>query len=469
MNLERLVAGTLLGLATFWVGASFWLRGDGVPDWWLPVALGAGLGGAQALPDRAWPAHARTPAPPWARWSLLALVAIAFAAVAYGALATPSRHWDGAASFDAKVFWLTEEATLQQPFFAAEGVFHHSPDYPLLPALLVAMADRLAPGFGRGMLPLLYLVLCALVAAALHRRGVHPLLRLGATAAVALTPALLTSGGGAVDSGYAELPLLLATTTIAAGLLQRSALWFGLGIGLAVVTKPEGLFYGLGAAIVAFANGDRALLRSAWVAFALAAITWLPVRAELLHRDLDWLPLGVLAAFAAAAQLALRWTDGLARPVRTRWTIGLVVPMLALLALPLLADLVAADSALGVYLRQASNVWSGLANLPAYLGALVDHGVGRLRLGMALVVPPVAWLVARLRQKPLDDAPLAAFVLLGIATTPLPFVLSPEDDLQHHLRSSLPRLLLHWVGPAWLLSAAWIERLREADAPALRG
>jgi hypothetical protein len=52
------------------------------------------------------------------------------------------------------------------------------------------------------------------------------------------------------------------------------------------------------------------------------------------------------------------------------------------------------------------------------------------------------------------------FLALGLASTALPFVWSHEPDLQHHLRSSLPRLLLHWLGPAWLfvgcrVGAAW--------------
>ena len=57
-----------------------------------------------------------------------------------------------------------------------------------------------------------------------------------------------------------------------------------------------------------------------------------------------------------------------------------------------------------------------------------------------------------------------AFALLGLATTALAFVLSPEEELQHHLRSSLPRLLLHWIGPLWLLNACWLDRLLRNDS-----
>ena len=71
----------------------------------------------------------------------------------------------------------------------------------------------------------------------------------------------------------------------------------------------------------------------------------------------------------------------------------------------------------------------------------------------------------------LDGLSLASIYFLaaiGLAITALPFVLSPSGDLGHHLRSSLPRLLLHWVGPAWLVSAAWTERLLEATPAPLR-
>ncbi|MGK0157449.1 MAG: hypothetical protein ACI9SE_004430 [Neolewinella sp.] len=45
----------------------------------------------------------------------------------------------------------------------------------------------------------------------------------------------------------------------------------------------------------------------------------------------------------------------------------------------------------------------------------------------------------------------------------MPFVLSPEPNLEHHLRSSLTRLLLHWIGPIWLLNACWLNTVLAAD------
>ena len=164
---ERIATGSLLGVVLFWFGASFWVRGASVPDWWLPVALAVGLAATARL--RVAPRGER---PRWLPITSACVIGVAFAAMAFGALETPSRHWDGAASFDAKVHWLTTAPTLNQPFFASSDVFHHSPDYPLLQPLLVAMTERLLPGFGRLVLPLLYLLLCSVVATALRRRGV---------------------------------------------------------------------------------------------------------------------------------------------------------------------------------------------------------------------------------------------------------------------------------------------------------
>lgn len=459
---ERIATGLCLGLALFWCGASVFVRGDGLPDWWLPLAFAAGLAAAAKLP-----APKSAPAPRWLSAGAWLAIGAAAAAVAYGAVATPSRHWDGAASFDAKAWWLARAPTLHQPFFAAEGVFHHSPDYPLLQSLLVAATERLLPGWGRLVLPGLYLALCGVVHAALQRRCVRPRLRVAIVLAVALTPALLAPGGGAVDSGYHELLLLLATTTMAAGLLNARARFVALGALLAIVSKPEGLPYALLALAVAFARGEPRLLWPTFAGIAVALVTWEPVRHLLLHRaasgdggapalwSLRIVPVAALALFALD-----RLLSGRRLSPRGRWLVVLAAPLALLLSLPWLAPLFAGDQgALALYLQRGSGVYSGLTNLPAYALALIDFGVLRLRIGAALVLPCACAAVALREGVALADRDLAAFVLLGLATSALPFVLSPEPDLQHHLRSSLPRLLLHLIGPAWLLTAAWLETL----------
>ena len=459
--MERLVTGLLVGIVLFWAGACLWVTGAGIPDWWLPVAFAGGIAWAVRLPRTN-----EQPCPRWARTAAWIVIGTTFAALWRGAVGTASRHWDGAASFDAKAFWLQQAPTLQQPFFAADGVFHHSPDYPLLLPMLVAMAERMAPEFGRIVLPLVYMLLLGVVHAALGRRGVQPLVRLAATTAVAVTPYLVTSGGGAVDSGYSECLLLLATTTVAAGLLNRDGLWFALGIVLMLAAKPEGLPYAAVAIAVALARGERPLLWRGTAGFAFACIVWEPVRAALMHQDYGakW-PLPALLLVLLGILLSARPADVLYRTrERTRWLILLLVPVAGALLLPWIAPMFASSTGtIAIYLKRGENLWQGMANLPAYLAAAAEYGVTRLRLGTTLLVPVATALVAWRRKVRLDDRSVLAFCALGLASTSLAFVLSPEPELEHHLKSSLTRLLLHWVGPVWLLSAAWLHTMLAAD------
>ncbi|MCC7398174.1 MAG: hypothetical protein IT455_13990 [Planctomycetes bacterium] len=466
----RLPTGALLGLAGFWAVAIVQVRGDGVADWLLPLALAFGIGATLAWPRPAAPPTPMAP-PPRAAVSWLALLPILIAtiAVTYGALATPSRHWDGAAAVDAKTFWLTAAPTLQQPFFAADGVFHHSPDYPLLLPLLMAMLERLLPGCGRLVLPAAWLLLLSVFVMALLPRLRTPWLLPVATAALALTPVLLTPGGGAVDSGYNDVLLALATTTAAAGLLQRRPLCITLGVVLLIASKPEGAVYVGVLAAAAFATGTGRTLRVLTLAATGALLLWLPTRSTLLHGQ------GMPAPLLAMPVLLVGTIVGLLdeRLQRRgpapglRWSLALALPLLALLLLPFVAKSLPNDGgAFAVYLAHADRVWANLGNLPAWLGGVVDFGVRRLHFGTTLLLPIVATVVARRRGLSPGPTALAAFASLGVLSTALPFLLSPEADLDHHLRSSLPRLLLHWLGPLWLWATVRLDDVLRAAAPA---
>lgn len=460
---ERVVAraarGLAAGVALFWLGAVVLVRSEaGVPNWWLPCALLLGL--AVPVPANP-PTAARGPAPLW-RWLAAAALLAALAAVVHGALATPSRHWDGAAAFDGKAFWLTQAPTLQQPFFADPAVFHHSPDYPLLLPLLLASTERLlGGGLGRLWLPALWVLTLLVLAATLRRAGGERRLVLAVVVAMGLTPALLGPGGGAVDSGYADGLLLLATTTLAGGLLLRAPFEVAVGVVLAVASKPEGLVYVAAAAAVSTARGERRLLVVLLLALAGALAAWLPTQRQLLH-----LPPGcaglvatVVGTFAGIG-LGLWGFEGLVARTRSpaRWRLLLLAAgiVAALLLLPWFAGQVPPDSAIGVYLHRGQAWQQGLANLPAVAATFVDHAFLRLHFGATFV----AMVLLLGRPSPAgggrardDDGArgLALFGVVGLATTALPFVLTHEEDVQHHLRSSLPRLLLHWLGPAWLL------------------
>lgn len=446
----RGVRAALAGIAVFWGVAIVWIRGaGGVAAWWLPLALAIG---------------ALAPAPMLAPWSsyrsrrvlafAAAILVLAVAIVGHGAIATPSRHWDGAASFDAKVFWLARATTLQQPFFADPAVFHHSPDYPLLLPLLVAATDRLAgAGAGRLWLPAFYVLWIGVLATTLRRLPGGPRRTFLVVVGAALTPALLGPGGGAVDSGYADATLLLATTTIAAGLLLSSPWEVALGVLLAIAAKPEGSIYAGVAAAAAFVAGRRRELVAAVGAGAVALAVWLPTQRLLLHRGGgdDGVSVAILVA-TSAGLLAMAagvdaWLGRTMHPARWRGVACAVGAIAIAATLPWWRTLVPLGSGIGIYVH--GGAWQrGFANVPAFLLACVDQALLRGHFGATFValVSVAVWG----RRAAVSGGGGGVFVAVGLAATALPFLLSPEPDLQHHLRSSLPRLLLHWLGPAWL-------------------
>jgi hypothetical protein len=443
-------------MALFWMVAVVLVRGEsGVPEWWLPVALGLGF----IVPAPRVPGAAGGPATGWWRRVAALVLFVALVAVGYGALATPSRHWDGAAAFDAKVFWLSREATLQQPFFADPAVFHHSPDYPLLLPLLVAMTERLlGGGLGRLWLPGVYVLWLLVLAAALVRAGCERRVALAIVVAAALTPALLGPGSGAVDSGYSEPVLLLATTTIAAGLLLASPVDLAVGVVLALASKPEGIAYAMVAAWVAFVRGQRHLLLVVLAAFALGCTLWLPTQRQLLHEPAvgTWgllaVVLGALSVLAAAGIGIDALAERSSMAERWRYVVGFAAIAAVPLMLPLLASAVPPTSALGIYLHRGTGWCQGVAHLPAIAGAFAEHGLLRVQFGSTylLALLLLAWRPGAAMSTTPAARTAATFFGLGLLTTALPFVLTHEEMVQHHLRSSMPRLLLHWLGPAWL-------------------
>lgn len=462
MDLPKIARSTVAGIALFWLVAIVAVAA-GVPDWWLPLALLAGL-----LVPAPKPVAADAAGRGLILVALL-LVGVAFAIVAHGALATPSRHWDGAVAFDAKAFWLTRQLSLQQPFFADPAVFHHSPDYPLLLPLLIAATERLlGGGFGRLWLPLLWLLVLLQLVAALRRGRAAPIVQVGVVLACALTPLLLGPGGGAVDSGYADVLLLLATTTLATGLWLRSPWELLLGAILAIASKPEGPVYVGVAAVAAFVTGQR----RSWVPLAFGAaaacMLWLPTQRQLLHLPAVSSPGWAVAAavgiavatslaFAADALLRQRSAD-----VGKRWLLVAALAAVGVAALPLLAGLVPADSAIGVYVHRGAKGLQGLTNLVPVAVAMVEHTLLRVQFGLLFPLLLVLAITCdRSAAAASSRSALGPFLALGLLSAALPFVLSPEPDLPHHLRSSLPRLLLHWLAPAWM----WVGRRLAGVSP----
>ncbi len=83
------------------------------------------------------------------------------------------------------------------------------------------------------------------------------------------------------------------------------------------------------------------------------------------------------------------------------------------------------------------------------------------RYGFAWVLVVALAFVPRSRIGACPTPALGWLVLGGLLLAPVPFVVWPDITVEHHLRSSMPRLLLHWAVPAWLLGTTWLRRIDE--------
>ena len=452
-SLERAVLGGLAGLAVFALAACVaFTCHAAVAAWWLPAAIAFGV--LAVGPAAPWPSA--TPAHRGLVAAVVVALAAALVAVAYGALATPSRHWDGAVAWDTAAHFLAAGLSLEHPYFRDPAVLAYTRDYPPLQPLLVAtLVHGGGPTAGRVVFPLLYALLGLLVFVRVRRAGGDGNLPWLAAAGVLLVPTLTSPGGGGVDSGYGDALLLLATTAITAGLWQRHVVLLAGGAVLAVLAKPEGLVYAGAATAVAFVVGDRRCAVAAAAGWLGAAARWLPLQRELVTpglvanglADAAVAILGI-AAVAGAATVATRraW----------RWRARLVLLAaaggLVAVAFVCVAPGLPAGGALHAFVDSPGRLLTRLDRVPALALGLCNHALLRGGCGLAfwslVVAAPLLW------RRRADLAAPAAFVLAGLCIVPLPFLLGPEPDLQHHLRSSLGRLLLHWTGPALLVATA---------------
>lgn len=455
--LERVVVGVLTGLAVFAV-VSLVAFGQhaAVAAWWLPAACAVGV--VVAKPRSSWP-----PATPARRGLVpvvLCVLVAALVAVGYGALATPSRQWDGAVAWDTTARFLADGLSLEQPYFRDPAVLAYSRDYPLLqPLLLATFAQLGGPAVGRVVFPLLHALLGLLAFVGVRRAGGDDNLPWLAAAAVMLVPTLTSPGGGSIDSGYGDALLLLATTTIAVGLWHRHALLLTVGAVLAVTTKPEGLVYGGAASVVAFVvTGGRPAIATAagWLG---AAALWLPVQRELVTPGTA--AHGFAFAFAAGFGIVtIAMAAVVAERRGWRWRGRLLLLAVAAVsvgaAFVVVAPGLPAGGALHAYLQAPERLLQRLDRLPTFTLGMLNHALLRGGSGLVfwcgLLAAPLVW-----RQRGALVAP-TVFLLVGLSIVPWPFLLGPEVDLQHHLRSSLGRLLLHWTGPALVLAAAALAR-----------
>ena len=96
--------------------------------------------------------------------------------------------------------------------------------------------------------------------------------------------------------------------------------------------------------------------------------------------------------------------------------------------------------------------------------ARLKGGWGRGAFGLTFVLP-VALLLARWRTGAPGRAPVVwLWLLLAVPLWCVPFLTSPLDDLERHLRATLPRVMLHWTGIAWVWIAVQTFPGRRAEA-----
>lgn len=455
----RVTRGVILGLAGHGLWAMLLLTaGSSVWPGWLPLAL---LGGVLVAGRAQAPAAAAAsePAPRWLWLSASILLAVVFVALVYGATATPSRHWDGFVAWEMRATVLSEAPTLRQPHFTDHGVFAQSRDYPVLQPLWQANLANLVGGGGRILFPLLWLLLVFLTGLTLARSG-HPsrYAWLGA-AGLGLMPMLVSPTSGGVDSGYGETALLLALTAAAAGIVLRDPWLLAAGCALAVWLKPEGSVYAGVIAGTAWWHTSRPLASAAVVATAVALAAWLPAHTLLqlgpdtaAHASSATRTALLLASALAAVGLQPRH-DAHGRRIR----IALALGLLGIAAAGLVWLLADDHGALGGYATNLRELPERLSRVPALLLALAQQVFAVQRFGLVFVLLLFAlWQ----RDRATLDGPtrtLTWLLALGLLVISVSMLLSPEEDFDHHIRSSLDRLLLQWTGPCTMCIAGWLR------------
>lgn len=459
----RWVRGAVLGLALFGLLAhALALLLWPVPAVLLPLSVAVGVFLAGVALPAALPG-AGTP-PRWLTGLVLAVTAFALAVVAHGAVATVEREWDGVVSWGLRARVLADPRGLDQPFFTDPGVYHHSRAYPLLqPFALAAMLQLLGNG-GRILFPLLHMLLAALAGLAVARRGAPQGVALLAAVGVALLPALVGNGGDGVDSGYAELLMTLALSGVLAALLLDDHLLLGAAAFLLPLAKPEGTVYA--AALVALTTwtGPRARHGAATLGATLAFALWLPLQ----QRLTTFAAPGPVPALAALGVGALALAAGELRARLTPRTVALFGGIALLVGVAAIAWLLPwlrtrPDVLVAQYLGGADRLPARLMRLPEILGGLLAQGLHPRHFGTCYLLLTALALTRRRIVGRCPSRPALAFLGCGLLTVVAAFLLSPEPDVRHHLRSSATRLLLHWAVPAWLLATAWLaERLLDA-------
>ena len=219
-----------------------------------------------------------------------------------------------------------------------------------------------------------------------------------------------------------------------------------------------------------FVMAPRRLWFGALLGGLLAMVLWLPLQLQLGYQPAPgpWLPIATLSAFGLAGGCRAL-LDGRRFGVRGRsWSV-LTMAMAGALALVVAQPVLAAQNSplLAQYLGDLARIGEKLGEVPAIVWGLVDHALRPNRFGLTFVVLGIAAIAAWRQHRRGRGAGVGALLLwlgFGLGAVFVAFLLSPEADVQHHLRSSASRLLSHWVGVAWLISGAVWFRARSLTA-----
>lgn len=454
---DRVVSGLLLAFAVVITASiAVFLAGGVVPGWLLPAALLLGMVAPRRVEFVAIPTGAN-------RWLLAAIgvvLVVVLVALAYGALATQSRHWDGAIAWDLKSSFLIENPTLRQPFFEHPYVHHHSRDYPLLQPLLVALTER-SFGFGRLVLPLFWAMATAAIGLMLRRRGAD-LVAVGVgMVAFACTPILISPTSGSVDSGYADATVAAWLTIAAAGCVLGDTRWIVCSVVLVVLTKPEGLVYASLLFAAAWLQGVRSVVRATALGSAVGTVLLFLLQHELRFADRAELPLTAVLVPAAVIGLMVLADGWLDRRNLNAWRLRLaaILGIAVVLAMPWLVQASGNPSgSLARYMQDPWLVWERLELVPAIAFGLLDCSMLHGWFGLTMpLVALAAWHRYRSRGVGSSNA-VGAWLVLCLPCWCAAFLIS-DLDLTQHLRSRMPRLMLHAIGIAWVyILATWKSR-----------
>jgi hypothetical protein len=395
---------------------------------------------------------------------LMALLAASLAAIAYGAWATETREWDGFVGWELRAKSLTpipawtEEHPLLAPLDAA--LFFPSLQYPLLlPSLSADLRSYGGPVGGRLaslMILVAWIQLFVGYANSLRLGMLRSALLIGA---FGLTPMLYSTGAGGADSGYAEILMGYALTVCALGLALRFGPLLLLGPALLIWSKPEGLAYAaLFLLVTTVATRGRWLHLWACLSVAVGLLLWLPLRAQLSFASDSrwWLGLALPLLALIAKEATLRW------PVlRRRWRVLLAgAAALALAGAFVFAESLRSSSVLILrdFAGHPGRLFERLTLLPEILWGTLRQLTQFKSYGFAFVLLAALLAFPSLRRWCPRPRSALLFALLGLLLAFATLLLSPEDNIQHELRSRLDRLLLHWIGPLWVVLAPWIAR-----------